>query len=99
MYHLETEKPFEATGGWVVDLATRGEDFSVFVHWAPLEARSEDHWVCQVSQRKSLLGRLFGQANSPLIQELCESLEAVVRELDDISNLRWLSEEELRKLY
>ncbi|MDY7096472.1 MAG: hypothetical protein SX243_26165 [Acidobacteriota bacterium] len=98
-FDFEAERPLEATEGWEVDVATPDARFSVFVHWAPFGDRGEDHWVCQVFQRKNLLGRLLGRTNVPLIERLCESLETVVREFEDTSDLRWLSMEEFRELY
>jgi hypothetical protein len=92
--------PVEGGEGWQLKVDKDGGAYSLFVMWAPLGDPPIDYWVIQVSPRRSLIKQFLGKSRDASNEAyLKEELEKVVRNVENVSDIRWLNDEQFRSEY
>lgn len=93
-------EPVFGEEGWTFDVEVHGDQYRVFVHWAPIGRPPTDRWVIQPDVRKPLLRSLFGRktANQE-VQPLVRELRRVLESSAEIDEVNWISKEEFASMY
>ena len=96
---VDPAEPIEGEGGWFIFGEVSDARFEVFVQWAPLGEHASDHWILQLRLKRSIIERMFREDAPSKLAEVSQIAESAVREIPGAVGIRWLSEEEFRRLY
>jgi hypothetical protein len=87
-------------GGWWVDVTVANVPYSLYVNWTAMGSRSENYIAVLPDIRRGCLASLF--FNRPAETKLlpvCGALHTVLQAIPDLSELRWISNDEFNRAY
>lgn len=94
------EDPFDGEGGWHFDISLANETYSVFVQWTGLGKNDEHFIAVHADIRRGCLTSLFMRrvVENELLP-VCEVLDAVLKQIPELSQLRWITDDEFNRVY
>jgi hypothetical protein len=104
---IEADEPFQDEATWCFFVTADGDIYTVIVMWAQIgDKELEDTWVIQLTKSRSgcLMKMIFadlfiGQLKPATLVPMIDILDSVLRDDPNISELRWLTEEQFHKVY
>lgn len=97
-----TAEPIREDWGTVLFVSVAGESYEVDVHWAPSGGGPDNMWAIQFTRRHGCLLSLFGRRRPAheTASRIMNCVGAVVQSDPQIfRNVRWLTDDEFRKVY
>jgi hypothetical protein len=93
----DAAEPDEGDGGWFLVAKVGKQRFSVFLHWLPINGG--DCFACQTALKRGVFKSLFFRDTADVrLQPIVSVLEKALLQMQ-VLELRWLTDEEFRKVY